>query len=39
MAFEGGGYEQKLGSNSKLSPVAGEFMVETSLALLDSMFR
>jgi len=39
IAFEGGGYEQKLGSNSKLSPVAGEFMVETSLALLDSMFR
>ena len=39
IAFEGGGYEQKLGSNSKLSPVAGEYLVETALALLDSMFR
>ncbi len=39
IAFEGGGYEQKTGSNSKLSPVAGEFLVETALALLDSMFR
>jgi len=38
-AFEGGGYEQKTGSNSKLSPVAGEYLVETALALLDSMFR
>ncbi len=38
-AFEGGGYEQKLGNNSKLSPVAGEMMTETALALLDSMFR
>ncbi|MCD6359321.1 MAG: neutral/alkaline non-lysosomal ceramidase N-terminal domain-containing protein [Armatimonadetes bacterium] len=38
-AFEGGGYEQKTGNNSKLSPVAGEFMVDTSLTLLDSMFR
>ena len=37
-AFEGGGYEQKTGSNSKLSPLAGEFLVETALALLDSMF-
>ncbi len=38
-AFEGGGYEQRLGNNSKLSPVAGEMMTETALALLDSMFR
>ena len=38
-AFAGGGYEQKLGNNSKLSPVAGEMMTETALALLDSMFR
>lgn len=38
-AFEGGGYEQRLGNNSKLSPVAGELMTETALALLDSMFR
>ncbi len=38
-AFEGGGYEQRLGNNSKLSPVAGEFMTETALAVLDSMFR
>lgn len=38
-AFEGGGYEQRLGNNSKLSPVAGELLTETSLALLDSMFR
>ena len=38
-AFEGGGYEQRLGNNSKLAPVAGEYMVEVSCALLDSMFR
>lgn len=38
-AFEGGGYEQRLGNNSKLSPVAGEMMTETALALLDSLFR
>ncbi len=38
-AFEGGGYEQRLGNNSKLSPAAGEIMTETALALLDSMFR
>ena len=38
-AFEGGGYEQRLGNNSKLSPAAGEIMTETGLALLDSMFR
>lgn len=38
-AFLGGGYEQRLGNNSKLSPVAGEMMTETALALLDSMFR
>ncbi|MGD9497465.1 MAG: hypothetical protein AB7Y46_14285 [Armatimonadota bacterium] len=38
-AFVGGGYEQRLGNNSKLSPVAGELMTETALALLDSMFR
>lgn len=38
-AFLGGGYEQRLGNNSKLSPVAGEMMTETGLALLDSMFR
>ncbi|MGI5818425.1 MAG: neutral/alkaline non-lysosomal ceramidase N-terminal domain-containing protein, partial [Armatimonadota bacterium] len=38
-AFEGGGYEQRLGNNSKLSPVAGELMTETALALLGSMFR
>jgi len=38
-AFLGGGYEQRLGNNSKLSPVAGEVMTETALALLDSMFR
>ena len=38
-AFGGGGYEQRLGNNSKLSPVAGEIMSESALALLDSMFR
>jgi hypothetical protein len=38
-AFEGGGYEQRLGNNSKLAPMAGEYMVEVSCALLDSMFR
>jgi len=38
-AFEGGGYEQRLGNNSKLAPVAGEYMVEVSCGLLDSMFR
>jgi neutral ceramidase len=38
-AFAGGGYEQRLGNNSKLSPFAGEMMTESALALLDSMFR
>lgn len=38
-AFAGGGYEQKTGNNSKLPPMAGEFMVDCSLTLLDSMFR
>ena len=38
-AFGGGGYEQRLGNNSKLSPGAGEIMSESALALLDSMFR
>ena len=38
-AFEGGGYEQRTATSSQLSPVAGEMMVETGLALLDAMFR
>ena len=38
-AFEGGGYEQRTATSSKLDPVAGEMMVATAQALLDSMFR
>ena len=38
-AFEGGGYEQRTANSSRLAPVAGEMMVETGHALLDSMFR
>jgi len=38
-AFEGGGYEQRTGNNSKLAPVVGEYMVEVAWALLDSVFR
>jgi hypothetical protein len=38
-AFEGGGYEQRTATSSKLDPVAGEMMVATAHALLDSMFR
>lgn len=37
-AFAGGGYEQRTATSSRLSPVAGQTMVETALALLDSMF-
>jgi neutral ceramidase len=37
-AFEWGGYEQRSATSSRLAPVAGEFMVDTALALLDSMF-
>jgi len=37
-AFAGGGYEQRPATSSRLSPVAGEFMVDTALSLLDSMF-
>lgn len=38
-AFEGGGYEQRTATSSKLDPVAGEMLVATGRALLDSMFR
>lgn len=38
-AFAGGGYEQRTANSSRLAPVAGEMMVETGHALLDSMFR
>ncbi|MEN6644517.1 MAG: hypothetical protein ABFE08_18925 [Armatimonadia bacterium] len=38
-AFEGGGYEQRTCTSSKLDPVAGEMMVATARALLESMFR
>jgi len=38
-AFEGGGYEPRTANSSRLAPVAGEMMVETAHALLDSMFR
>jgi len=38
-AFEGGGYEQRTATSSKLDPIAGEMMVATAHALLDSMFR
>ena len=37
-AFAGGGYEQRTATSSRLAPVAGEFMVDTALSLLDSMF-
>ena len=39
LAFEGGGYEQRTATSSKLDPVAGEMMVATARALLESMFR
>jgi len=38
-AFEGGAYETRTANSSRLAPVAGEMMVETAHALLDSMFR
>lgn len=38
-AFDGGGYEQRTCTSSKLDPVAGEMMVATARALLESMFR
>jgi len=38
-AFEGGGYEQRTATSSKLDPVAGEMMVAVARALLESMFR
>ncbi|MBU0606232.1 MAG: hypothetical protein KKI08_00045, partial [Armatimonadetes bacterium] len=38
-AFEGGGYEQRTATSSKLDPVAGEMMVAVGRALLESMFR
>jgi len=38
-AFEGGGYEQRTAMSSKLDPVAGEMMVATARALLESMWR
>lgn len=38
-AFERGGYEQRTATSSRLAPVAGEMLVETAHALLDSMFR
>jgi neutral ceramidase len=38
-AFEGGGYEQRTATSSKLDPVAGEMLVAVGRALLDSMFR
>jgi len=37
-AFAGGGYEQRPATSSRLAPVAGEFMVDTALSMLDSMF-
>jgi hypothetical protein len=37
-AFAGGGYEQRTATSSRLSPVAGEAMVDTALSMLDSMF-
>ncbi|MHB8995369.1 MAG: hypothetical protein ACYC63_08995 [Armatimonadota bacterium] len=38
-AFAGGGYEQRTAMSSKLDPVAGEMMVATARALLESMWR
>jgi len=38
-AFQGGGYEQRTATSSRLSASAGDTMVETGLALLDSMFK
>lgn len=38
-AFEGGGYEQRTATSSKLDPVAGEMMVAVGRALLEAMFR
>jgi len=37
-AFARGGYEPRTANTSHLSPVVGEFLVETSLSLLESMF-
>lgn len=37
-AFVGGGYEQRTAMSSRLCPGAGETLVDTSLALLHSMF-
>ena len=37
-AFAGKGYEQRTATSSRLAPVAGEFMVDTALSMLDSMF-
>lgn len=37
-AFAGGGYEQRTATSSRLTPAAGQIMVETALTLLDSMF-
>jgi len=37
-AFAGGGYEQRTAMSSRLCPGAGETLVDTALALLDSMF-
>lgn len=39
LAFAGGGYEQRTATSSKLDPVAGEMMVATARALLESMWR
>lgn len=39
LAFEGGGYEQRTATSSKLDPVAGEMMVATAGALLESLWR
>ena len=36
--FVGGGYEQRTAMSSRLCPGAGETLVDTSLALLHSMF-
>jgi neutral ceramidase len=38
-AFDGGGYEQRTATSSKLDPIAGEMMVATARALLESMWR
>ncbi len=37
-AFAGKGYEQRTATSSRLSPVAGELMVDAALSMLDSMF-